>query len=83
MTTLHTSITLKKAKALIEKQRWIIEAQNQLIETLDKMATGQAARTLSRLGASKGGVARASALTPQQRSWIARKAVRARWAKKR
>lgn len=36
---------------------------------------------LSKLGASKGGRARASVLTGEERSEIARKAVRARWAK--
>ncbi|HEV2485103.1 MAG TPA: P63C domain-containing protein [Terracidiphilus sp.] len=41
--------------------------------------TSQAAKNLSRLGASKGGTARASALTPEQRSEIARQAVTKRW----
>ena len=39
------------------------------------------ARALAKMGASKGGKARASVLTPEQRSEIARKAVRTRWAK--
>jgi hypothetical protein len=39
------------------------------------------AKELSALGASKGGRARASVLTPDQRSAIAREAVRARWMK--
>jgi hypothetical protein len=39
------------------------------------------AKEMSRLGASKGGKARASVLTADQRSEIARRAVRARWAK--
>jgi|SRR5579864_1844858 len=38
---------------------------------------------LSKLGAKKGGLARASKLTAKQRSESARKAARARWAKKR
>jgi hypothetical protein len=38
-------------------------------------------RDLSALGAAKGGRARASILTPDQRSAIAREAVRARWLK--
>ena len=42
-----------------------------------------AAVALSRLGASKGGHARAAALSPRKRKEIARKAVAARWAKKR
>jgi hypothetical protein len=42
-----------------------------------------AAVALSKLGASKGGHARAAALSPAKRKSIARKAVAARWAKKR
>lgn len=41
----------------------------------------EAARQLSQAGASKGGRARANVLTPEQRSEIARTAVRARWEK--
>jgi hypothetical protein len=37
---------------------------------------------LSKLGAAKGGRARADKLTPEQRAEIARKAAAARWAKK-
>ncbi len=40
------------------------------------------AKALSKLGSSKGGKARANTLTREQRSEIARRAVRARWAKK-
>jgi hypothetical protein len=40
-----------------------------------------AGKVLSRLGASKGGTARAQVLTKQERSDIARQAVRARWMK--
>lgn len=42
-----------------------------------------AAVALSRLGAAKGGEARAKALAPQQRSLIAKKAAEARWGTKR
>lgn len=45
----------------------------------DEAAEG--AKALSVLGASKGGLARAKKLTPEQRSEIARAAVQARWAK--
>jgi hypothetical protein len=40
-----------------------------------------AAVTLGRLGGLKGGKARASKLTPERRSEIAKKAARARWRK--
>ncbi|TRZ53639.1 hypothetical protein D4S03_01455 [bacterium] len=39
------------------------------------------AKALSKLGASKGGLARKSVLTPEERREIAQKAVRTRWAK--
>jgi hypothetical protein len=38
-----------------------------------------AGKTLSSLGASKGGKKRAAVLTPRRRTEIARKAARARW----
>lgn len=69
---------------------------NQLAYQIVQEATGQArpateapdtrnphALALSKLGASKGGQARAAALSPAKRSAIARKAVQARWKKKR
>jgi hypothetical protein len=37
---------------------------------------------LGRLGGKKGGVARASKMTPEQRREIARRAARARWQRK-
>jgi len=46
-----------------------------------KKKASSAGRELGRLGARKGGRARARALTPAERSEIARRAVRARWAK--
>jgi len=44
-------------------------------------AAADAARTLSELGAAKGGRARAAKLTRRQRSAAARHAARARWAR--
>jgi P63C domain len=48
---------------------------------MPKKKINQDAKRLSLKGASKGGKARASVLTKEQRSEIARQAVRARWAK--
>jgi hypothetical protein len=42
-----------------------------------------AAVALGKLGASKGGKARAEKLSPERRKEIAKKAAEARWAKKR
>ena len=70
---------------------------NQLAWQIVQEATGQqpmerpaappdtrnpAAVALSKLGASKGGMARAAALSPAKRRAIAKKAVAARWGKK-
>ena len=62
----------------------VAEATGQLprIEPLPDMRN-PAAVALSKLGASKGGLARAAALSPAKRKSIAKKAVAARWAKKR
>jgi len=48
---------------------------------MEEEKVGGAAKALSALGASKGGVARAKKLTPDERSEIARQAVQARWLK--
>ena len=69
---------------------------NQLAYQVVQEATGQAPRpaelpdtrnpaavALSKLGASKGGHARAAALSAARRKMIAKKAVEARWRKKR
>lgn len=42
----------------------------------------KAAQLLSKLGASKGGKARALKLSPEQRKTIAQKAAKARWSDK-
>ncbi len=47
----------------------------------EKTDTSQEAKKWSELGASKGGRARANVLTPEERSEIARQAVRTRWLK--
>jgi hypothetical protein len=46
-------------------------------------ARNPAAVALSKLGASKGGQARAASLSPARRKAIAKKAVAARWAAKK
>jgi P63C domain len=43
--------------------------------------TSEAAKKLSKLGAAKGGVARANVLTPEERREIAKNAIATRWAK--
>lgn len=66
---------------------------NQLAKYILDVTTGDAekieppkknphAQALSKLGASKGGVARASKLTAKKRKEIARKAAKKRWSKR-
>lgn len=58
---------------------------NQLAKSIVKLATGQTEEKpileSARKGGLKGGKARAKALTPEQRSEIARLAAQARWKK--
>jgi len=48
---------------------------------MEEEKINEAAKELSKLGASKGGLARAQRLTPEERSTIARNAVASRWEK--
>lgn len=64
--------------------RIVQEATGQVPQPAELPDTrNQAAVALSKLGASKGGHARAAALSPAKRKAIAKKAVAARWGKKR
>ena len=47
----------------------------------DEITPGEAGKALGKLGASKGGRARAEKLSPERRKEIAQKAIQARWAK--
>jgi hypothetical protein len=58
--------------------RGVTENQDPTDEELRELA-----RKLGRRGGLKGGPARAAKMTPEERSESARKAVNARWAKKR
>src|SRR5438309_7012388 len=52
-----------------------------MTDTPESKLTSEAAKELSKLGAAKGGLARAKALTPDQRRAIAVGAIEARWKK--
>jgi hypothetical protein len=54
-----------------------------LYRYVDWLRAESPARTLGKLGASKGGKARAAKLTPERRREIATKAVETRWARVR
>jgi len=67
------------AKSLMEKvtgEKWGTPLERPL-----ERVKNPAAVALSKLGASKGGIARAASLTAKQRSKIAKKAAKRRWAK--
>jgi hypothetical protein len=53
------------------------------METNKDKKVSEAAKTLSKLGASKGGKARAEALTPEERKAIAQDAIATRWARQK
>jgi len=70
------------------KKKDINVLASQIVEQATQEAENQpghknpAAVALGRLGGLKGGKARASKLTPEQRKEIAKKAAQARWSKK-
>jgi hypothetical protein len=65
--------------------RVVMEATGQAPKTAppDESPASAAARALGALGASKGGLARAKALSKKNRAEIARKAATARWSRRR
>ena len=75
----RTSISLQLAiRDRLRYNRHMTENQDPTDEELRELA-----RILGRRGGLKGGKARAAKMTPEERSESARKAVQARWAKKR
>ena len=79
----------KRADFAQNALRVVEEATGEALKRPEPRKTGQRRKknphavALSRLGASKGGLARKAKLTPEQRAAIALKAARTRWAKKR
>jgi hypothetical protein len=73
--------TAKSVSAIRDRLRYnrcVAENQNPTDDELSELA-----RILGRRGGLKGGKARATKMTPDERSESARKAVKARWAKKK
>jgi hypothetical protein len=67
-----------EAQAAVRVIRTVVEKAERIVDP----AVSAAAAALSKLGASKGGEARAASLTPKKRSEIAKKAATARWQPK-
>jgi hypothetical protein len=63
-------------------KRIVDEATGDEPKTEPPPVKNEAAVALGKLGGKKGGAARAAALTPEQRSEIAKKAAAKRWAKR-
>ncbi len=61
--------------------KYIIDVTEGKVEKIEPPMKNTHAQALSKLGASKGGVARKNALTPEKRKEIAQKAAKARWSK--
>ena len=62
-------------------KRIVDEATGSELKTAQPPVKNAAAVELGKLGGKKGGAARAAALTPEQRSEIAKKAAAGRWRK--
>jgi hypothetical protein len=71
-----------KKQDVSQNARRIVDEFIERSERLIDPAVSAAAAALSKLGASKGGMARKEALTPARRRQIAKKAATARWKQK-
>ena len=82
----YNSATMPKRSSRLDlnqlAKRIVDEATGEAEKTLPPPEKNKAAQELGRLGGKKGGNARAEALTPEQRSEIAKKAAQVRWDKK-
>lgn len=70
----------RKREDAIQAARRVVDTVIEKTERVIDPAVSAAAAALSKLGASKGGDARARKLSPRRRADIARKAAEARWA---
>lgn len=81
----YTSFIMPKRSSRLDlsqlAKRIVDEATGEEEKTLPPPEKNKAAQELGRLGGKKGGKARAKALTPEQRSEIAKKAAQKRWGK--
>ncbi|HUP45419.1 MAG TPA: hypothetical protein VM779_07885 [Thermoanaerobaculia bacterium] len=71
----------KKKEDEIQAARRVVDTIIEKTERVIDPAVSAAAAALSKLGASKGGEARAKKLTAKRRAEIAKKAAATRWAK--
>jgi len=64
-----------------ELAKYVLDVTTRKADKIEPPSKNPHAQALSKLGAAKGGKARAKALTAKKRSQIARKAAKARWGK--
>lgn len=69
----------KPPKDTNQLAKYILDVAEGNAEKITPPVKNRHAQELSKLGASKGGAARKKALTPKQRSEIAKKAAQTRW----
>ena len=72
----------RKPRDLAQLAKAIVDEATSEIEPAQESPISLAARLMSKLGSSRGGIARAAALAPEQRKAIAKKAAKKRWGKK-
>ena len=80
--TLPYLYSMAKKKDANELAKFIVDIATGEIPSEEKTEKNPAAVALGRLGGLKGGNARASKLTPEKRSEIAKNAAAKRWQKK-
>ena len=75
-----TRSSTRPHRDLNQRAKFIVDqASGEVEKEAPPCVKNEAAVALGRLGGEKGGAARAAALTPEQRSEIAKKASAARW----
>jgi hypothetical protein len=71
--------TKRPPRDVNELAKYVLDVTTGKADKIEPAAKNPHAQALSKLGASKGGKARAKNLTSKKRSEIAKKAARARW----
>lgn len=81
MPTRASKTKKKKPEDAVQAARRVVDTVIEKTERVIDPAVSAAASALSKLGASKGGEARAKSLTAKRRAEIAKSAAQARWKK--
>ena len=79
----HVKNFIRRVFSVIRKRSRILLDRSCIMFAMEKRKKNPYAVALGRRGGKKGGPARAAAMTPEERSDSARKAVLARWERER